>query len=64
MDRDPMLIVAIIACLLVVVVLMLGLTAFVKGGAFNQKYANRMMQYRIIAQAVAVVVILFAVAAR
>ncbi|MCA0873982.1 twin transmembrane helix small protein [Seohaeicola saemankumensis] len=42
----------------VVVVLMIGVGGFAKGGAFNAKYANKMMRLRILLQFVAVVLIL------
>jgi hypothetical protein len=35
-----------------------GIGGFAKGGDFHRKHANRIMRYRIYAQAVAVVVIL------
>ncbi|MBT0959211.1 twin transmembrane helix small protein [Alphaproteobacteria bacterium KMM 3653] len=59
MFEDPLLIVVIAACLLVVVILMLGLGGFARGGDFNRKHANRLMRYRIGAQAVAIGLILF-----
>ena len=34
-----------------------GIGGFAKGGDFNRKHANRIMRYRIIAQAVAVIII-------
>ena len=53
--------VVVIAVLAVLVILMIGLGAFTKGGEFNRKYANKLMRMRIIAQAVAVLlIILFA----
>ncbi len=57
MARDPLFIVAAIACLAVVVVLLVGVGAFARGGTFNRKYANKIMQLRILAQFVAVVLI-------
>ena len=42
----------------ILVVLMIGIGGFAKGGDFNRKHANRIMRYRIIAQAVAVALIL------
>jgi hypothetical protein len=42
----------------VLVILMIGVISFSKGGEFNRKYSNRLMRYRIYAQAVAVVMIL------
>ncbi len=58
MRDDPLFIVAAIAVFGVLVILMIGIGGFAKGGEFNRKHANRLMRYRIIAQAVAVVLIL------
>lgn len=55
--NDPFLIVVIVSILAVVVVLMIGIGGFAKGGGFNQKYGNKMMRLRIITQAIAVVLI-------
>ena len=53
--------VVVVAVLAVMVILMIGLGAFTRGGEFNRKYANKLMRMRIIAQAVAVLlIILFA----
>ena len=57
MQDDPLLIIAAIACLAVVVVLMVGVGGFAKGGAFNRKYANKIMRLRLLAQFIAVVLI-------
>lgn len=54
---DPIFILAVVACLIVLVILMIGIGGFAKGGEFNRKYGNRLMRYRIIAQAGAVIVI-------
>ena len=51
-------IVIIIACLLVVIVLMIGLGGFAFGGDFNKKYANKIMRLRILLQAVAILLII------
>ena len=48
----------IAACLLVVIVLMIGLGGFAFGGDFNKKYANKLMRLRILAQFLAVAIIL------
>lgn len=56
-----LLIVALIACFCVLGVLLFGVGSFARGGDFNRKYANKIMRARIIAQAIAVVVILLAV---
>ncbi len=37
---------------------MVGITVFAKGGAVNRKYSNKLMRYRVIAQAIAVLIIL------
>ena len=58
MLNDPLFIVVAICVLAVVVILMIGIGGFARGGDFNRKHANRLMRYRIIAQAIAVVVIL------
>jgi hypothetical protein len=58
MMNDPLFIIVAIACLAVVGVLLFGIGSFAKGGEFNKKYANKAMRWRIIAQFVAVVLIL------
>lgn len=57
MFEDPLFIIVLLAVLAVMIVLMIGLGGFAGGGAFNKKHGNKMMRYRIIAQAVAVVLI-------
>lgn len=56
--QDPLFIVVAIATLAVLVILVIGIGGFAKGGDFNRKYANKIMRLRIAAQAVAVVLIL------
>jgi hypothetical protein len=58
MMQDPLFIIAAIACLAVVAVLLFGIGSFAKGGDFNKKYANKAMRWRIIAQFLAVILIL------
>ncbi len=58
MTRDPLFIIVAVACLTVLVILMIGVGGFAKGGEFNRKHSNRLMRYRIIAQAIAVALIL------
>ena len=58
MTTDPLFIIVAIACLAVLVILMIGVGGFAKGGEFNRKHSNRLMRYRIIAQAIAVALIL------
>ncbi len=57
MLNDPMFLLVAVATLIVLVILMVGIGSFAKGGAFNAKHANRIMRYRIGAQAVAVLII-------
>ena len=64
MTKDPLFLIAALACFIVLAVLMTGIGGFAKGGDFNRKHANRIMRYRIIAQAVAVGLILQFVALR
>ncbi|PPB82245.1 hypoxia induced protein [Albidovulum inexpectatum] len=55
---DPLFLVAAAACLVVVVILLIGIGGFARGGEFNRKHANRIMRWRVIAQAIAVALIL------
>ncbi|QIE41297.1 twin transmembrane helix small protein [Meridianimarinicoccus aquatilis] len=64
MLQDPLFIVVAVACLAVAGILMVGIGGFAKGGDFNRKHANKVMRYRIGAQAVAIVLILVFVAFR
>ncbi len=57
MPDDPLFIIVIIAVLAVVVVLMFGLGGFAGGGAFNKRNSNKLMRWRIIAQFIAVLLI-------
>ncbi|MFT4744115.1 MAG: hypothetical protein ACI91Z_002095 [Yoonia sp.] len=58
MADDPLFILVVIAVLIVLGILAFGIGTFGKGGDFNRKHANRIMRYRIGAQAVAVALIL------
>jgi rRNA pseudouridine-1189 N-methylase Emg1 (Nep1/Mra1 family) len=58
MPSDPLFVVVAVAVLAVLAVLMVGIGGFARGGDFNRKYANRLMRYRIYAQALAVALIL------
>ena len=58
MMNDVFFYVIVAAMLVVVVILAIGIGGFVKGGEFNQKYGNKMMRYRLAAQAFAVGLIL------
>ena len=58
MTDDPLFIVLLVAVFAVLIILMIGLGGFAGGGAFNKKNSNRLMRYRIMAQFVAVLLIL------
>ena len=64
MLKDPLFIVAAVAVLGVLVILMIGIGGFARGGDFNRKHANRIMRYRIYAQAAAIALILLYVILR
>jgi len=55
---DPLFAIVVVAVLAVAVVLMFGLGGFAGGGAFNKRNANKIMRLRIIAQFIAVVLIM------
>lgn len=55
---DPLFYVVAAAMLVVVLILARGIAAFGLGGVENAKISNKMMRWRIIAQFVAVVIIL------
>ncbi len=57
MIHDPMFLLVSVSTLVVLIILMFGIGSFARGGEFNRKHANRIMRYRIIAQAVAVIII-------
>ena len=48
---DPLFLIAGIGGLIVVAILMVGIGGFARGGEFNRRHGNRMMRWRIIAQA-------------
>ena len=58
MANDPLFYVVVAAVLIVLVILMIGVGGFARGSDFNRKYANKIMRWRIGAQAVAVALIL------
>lgn len=58
MLKDPLFIVAALAAFGVLVILLIGIGGFARGGDFNRKHGNRLMRYRIYAQALAVLLIL------
>lgn len=58
MLNDPLFIVAALAAFGVLIILLIGIGGFARGGEFNRKHGNRLMRYRIYAQALAVLLIL------
>ncbi len=58
MLNDPLFLIVAAACLAVAVILALGISTFGKEGADNGKRANKYMRWRIIAQFIAVGLIL------
>ncbi len=54
----------IIAMAMTLVVLFTGLISFARGGKFNTKHGNKLMRWRVIAQAVAIGLFLLAVLLR
>ena len=55
--NDPLVLLVICAALVVLVILMMGLGSFAKGGEFSRRNSNRLMRWRVGAQAVAVLLI-------
>lgn len=58
MLSDPFFLIAGGAVLVVLLILMIGIGSFAKGGEFDRRNANRLMRWRVGAQAVAVILIL------
>lgn len=58
MFEDPLFIVVLLAVLAVAVILLIGLGGFAGGGEFNKRNSNKLMRWRIIAQFIAILLIL------
>lgn len=58
MTKDPLFILVAVAILSVFAVLIIGVAGFAKGGKFNQKYGNKLMQLRVLLQFIAILCIL------
>lgn len=58
MRDQPLFYVIVLAVLVVLAILVTGIGGFARGGEFNRRNGNRLMRWRIIAQAVAVALIL------
>ncbi len=48
MDKDPLLIIATIACIVVFAILALGIGGFAQGGEFNRKHSNIVRCYFLV----------------
>ena len=55
---DFLTVLLLLAMLATVGALVLGIGSFFKGGEFNRKYGNKLMQARVAFQAIAVVILL------
>ena len=64
MLSDPLFIAVALACGVVAVILLMGISQFGKGDVESSKRSNKFMQWRIIAQFVAVILILLFVMVR
>ena len=64
MLQDPLFIIAAVACIVVAIILIRGISTFGKEGVDNAKRANKYMRWRLIAQFVAVILILIFVYVR
>ena len=62
-DRPLFLLIAL-SVLAVTAILAVGIGGFAKGGEWNRRNGNRMMRWRLIAQAIAVALIMIFVALR
>ena len=52
-------ILAIMLLVVVAVVLVLGIGTLFKGGETSKKYSNKLMQYRVLFQFIAIIVLIF-----
>ncbi|ARJ69488.1 twin transmembrane helix small protein [Paracoccus contaminans] len=64
MQDKPLFILVALSVLVVTAILMTGIGGFARGGTFNRNNGNRLMRWRIIAQAVAIGLILLFVTVR
>lgn len=58
MRDQPLFYIVVLAVLIVVAVLATGIGGFARGGEFNRKNGNKLMRWRLIAQAVAIALIM------
>lgn len=58
MADKPLFFVTIISIGVVMAILLTGIGGFARGGEFNRKHGNRMMRWRLYAQAAAIAIML------
>ncbi|MFN4062204.1 twin transmembrane helix small protein [Paracoccus hibiscisoli] len=58
MPDTSLFLVTVLSIGVVIAILMTGIGGFAKGGDFNRKHGNRMMRWRLYAQAVAIVILM------
>ena len=56
MTNDPLFLLVALAMLVTLAVLLFGVGTFGRGGAFNRRNSNKIMRYRIIFQALALLI--------
>jgi hypothetical protein len=57
MRDDPLFYMVALGCVAVLVILLVGVGGFAKGGEFNRRHGNRIMRWRVIAQFVVVLLL-------
>jgi uncharacterized membrane protein affecting hemolysin expression len=58
MLSDPLLIIELLACLAVLVILLMGVNSFRRGGEYARQNSNKFMRWRLIAQFIAILLVL------
>lgn len=58
MRDQPLFYVVLLAVVIVAAILLTGIGGFARGGEFNRKHGNRLMRWRLIAQAIAIALIM------
>ncbi|KGJ14866.1 twin transmembrane helix small protein [Paracoccus sanguinis] len=64
MQDKPLFLIVAVSALVVTAILATGIGGFARGGEFNRRNGNRLMRWRIIAQAIAIIIIMAVVAIR
>lgn len=58
MQDKPLFLIVAVSALVVTAILATGIGGFARGGEFNRRNGNRLMRWRIIAQAIAIIIII------